>query len=343
MSNVSFFSVSTQFENVGDALINRELISLVAKFSNVYVDVSRCPEHFVDSLDLDFENVRIVNKYYILIFYIFLSIVRRCKVFYFLNPGGLGIKLSLREAMKSLIYSTILILLRGVGVRVVHTGMSYDPMDLVDRLVIRYRYLSCAHIFPRDHRSYEYLRSIGIRVDGVVPDLAFLLPQKINEHRDDGVIVSFRTDGIYESSKKDIYRLISDLRSNGVTRFLFVSQVERDFNFMDELYQHFRKGLDDAVFLDVSRSIDGALENYGGYGCCYSNRLHVLLMSASRGAIPIACISDGQGGKIASMFADLNLSENISDFNAACNAQALDYFACGGKNITRALGAIFDR
>ena len=50
---VSFFSPKTQFENVGDALINREMIELASLNSKVILDLSRCPADFNETLGLD--------------------------------------------------------------------------------------------------------------------------------------------------------------------------------------------------------------------------------------------------------------------------------------------------
>ena len=54
---ITFFSPKTQFENVGDALINRELIRLASDNSSVVLDVSRCPLDFVEDLSVNFDNV----------------------------------------------------------------------------------------------------------------------------------------------------------------------------------------------------------------------------------------------------------------------------------------------
>ena len=86
----SFFSINTQFENVGDALINREMIRLAALKSKVYVDFSRCPDGFSET------SCGTSNHSFSKVKFGFLGIClklifKRCvreECYYFLSPGG---------------------------------------------------------------------------------------------------------------------------------------------------------------------------------------------------------------------------------------------------------------
>ncbi len=305
----AFFSVNTQFENLGDAVINRELIHLAAKHASIHVDTGRCPEHFINSLDLEGKKTygSIWSMFFALLVRRFLG--KRC--YYFLNPGGLGQKLSFKQRAKAILYTIILMLLRFSGVRIIHIGMSYSKLTHIDRLLVWARSKACNKIIPRDSFSARYLDEIGVETYGVSPDLAFTLQKFPSEKKVSGAIFSFRVDGEYQGIQNDVRLMLSNILSELPSKeVLLVAQVERDIPFMKELYAEFCN-YENVRFEIFLYDINAALVEYGSYEECYSNRLHVLLMAASQGVVPIAYLPENKGEKVKCLFRDAAINNVI--------------------------------
>ena len=47
-----FFKIKTQYENLGDALINRELLKVIKGSGEVYIDASHVPDGFLDKINI---------------------------------------------------------------------------------------------------------------------------------------------------------------------------------------------------------------------------------------------------------------------------------------------------
>ena len=162
MAPLFFISISTQFENLGDALINRELILLAAEHGEVIVDWSRCPKSFRQTLDLTNEqNVRILDSR----FAFFHSMLaargrgRRCVMLF--KPGAYfgSSGLSRRRAACVLGMHK---LLQALGVEQMLFGASYERLDVTNRKFLVRKSEFLTRHFVRDKQSLEYARSLGI-------------------------------------------------------------------------------------------------------------------------------------------------------------------------------------
>lgn len=320
---VSFISIKTQFENVGDALITRELIRIVAQRGEVVADVSRCPPEFRMTLGLEnIENVRVFRRLGFPRLLLRAASVRlanrRC--FYFLVPGGIGREKGYGQALRYAVYTLLLMLLRAVGVRVCHLGMSYEKLGARHMKLLRSRARALYVHAVRDEYSAALLRKSGVRVDAVVPDFAMNLPP----FPMDGVIernaiaVSFRTDK-YPSRRGEIESFVEHLvRTNARLRdtplcIKFVAQVRRDNRFMEEQWRKFKnvEGIR-AEYYKCDHSIEMCRAVYADCENVYSNRLHALLMALSVGATPIAVIDEEEDKKVLGLFETLGLKDCIS-------------------------------
>ena len=323
--SIGFMSVKTQFDNLGDALINRELARLIAVRIPLSIDLSRSPESFHATMGVEgIANTRLVHgprgRMMLAMAAAALS-GQRC--YFFLNPGGLGggVGGSSRAFISSIVYNLILFGLKMVGVKVCLAGVSFEPMTRRELLVTRFRRAICHSFSVRDKESARYLASEGIRVDGIAPDLSFNLydePAQMIGPRDIATAYSFRADRGLDMERLSAMAMDLIDASPAGSIHAVVSQVGRDNAAMFSLYEKLSAsyGPDRIIFVDCHQSMDDASAIYSRVESLYSNRLHALLVAAHAGSVPVALIPQGKQRKISALFTDLGLSGNIIDFNA---------------------------
>lgn len=333
MSHNFFFSINTQFENLGDALINRELIKESSRHGRVYVDISRCPSEFVHTLNIsNFENVILVHGFFSLLLRIVKLRVIGEPVFYFLNPGGLGQKLTFRQRISALIYNLILLGFNILGVKVCHVGISFSELNPVDLIFAKVRSKLCFRVYPRDKLSFDYMKSNGFNVHGVYPDLSFYIEGCSRNCNGNSIVVSFRFDSEYLSDYEKVVNFleVQFLKYSGY-RVVFLSQVQRDDEKMKRLYEYFLSysGMS-SIYVPHGNDLDSVFSLYSKSDVVFSNRLHVLLMAGLSGCYPIACLTEGSGSKIRGLFSDLNMSSlvcNIDDVSNININQDVDFYS----------------
>lgn len=311
-----YFSVSTQFENVGDALINRELIRLVAQSMTATVDISRCPPQFLRTLGISGRDDTKLERSQM---GFFISMVRDrlrgLRPYYFLNPGGYFGEISTAAAAGSLARIAILIALRAMGVRVCQIGVSYERIGARHAQILRFRAALLYRHMVRDRRSARYAASVGMRVGGTMPDLAFgtaaIGEPAVKERRSLGI--SFRLDQEGSETTEHVTQLIRSLDEElpPAITFKFVSQVKRDETGLRKLAEAVRRRAH--VFCDVSDSIEGCEQAYSDCSYVVGNRLHALLIGALAGAAPLAAIDKASSEKVAGLFEDLGATEYLFD------------------------------
>lgn len=316
----AFLSINTQFDNLGDALINRELCRLVADRVDTFIDFSRAPKSFELSMGVTGSpGVTIVRSGFKGLLATLLK--RRLageRCYLFLNPGGLGgIRLPWKARLSAMIYNIILGGLAALGVRICHVGISYDQMPTVERFIAKWRRHSLYSFCVRDDLSFNYVDSIGMPSDKIVPDLSFNVSHPLgdelrtDEINRDKIAFSFRFDGkAADSMIESVVRSVIGTHGNE-SEYLFVSQVARDTAGMRGLlFACQREGIT-ARLVDCSKDISELLTVYTSCKAIYSNRLHALLLAAHAGAVPYALIARGSQPKIEGMFTDLGMSKNI--------------------------------
>lgn len=308
-----FLPVSTQFENVGDALIHRELIRIANDHGPTFVEISRCPPQFRKTLDIDdLENVRTIDGRGAFYRQMVRSRLAGARLIYLLKPGAyLGP--SGQSATRSTLLLGMLKAIRAFGCRLMHFGASYERLDQANsEFLARRSHLLDGH-YVRDERSLAYARARGFSVDGVLPDLAFNLfdgdrtpprPDSSGMH----LAMSFRI-GQYPDQEAVLVAAIRQILTHaaasatGIASLRLVAQVSWDVAF---LRQTEAMAADEfgiaAEFVDGSSDIATCEKAYDGCDLLVSNRLHALLIAASRGCPILACIDPASNTKIAGMF-----------------------------------------
>lgn len=314
----AYFSLKTQFENIGDALINRELVRFAAAEIPVFVDISRCPDSFASSLGLnELKNVTILKRFGTVKLFTKILFNRLCGVttYYFLSPGGYFGEKQGKELISAWLNTAILACLWMIGVKICHFGVSYErlgPRHL--KVILARSALLCRH-FVRDSNSSTYATEIGIRVDGTMPDLAIGVAEgrSCSHYERNAIAISFRVDQ-WPGQLKVVKNLISNFcKSLEVDiKIKFVAQVTRDVVPMQEMAQIVSSEiLNHVEFVICNDDIEKCIETYSDCRYIVSNRLHALLIASIAGCTPIAVTDKKYNHKINGFFFDLGLAGNI--------------------------------
>ncbi|MFT6072121.1 MAG: polysaccharide pyruvyl transferase WcaK-like protein [Alphaproteobacteria bacterium] len=331
----AFFSIKTQFENVGDALINREMINLAAREAVVHIDISRCPPEFIHTLgisDLAETDKKIIS--YQKSLSLFLKMIRlrlsgqAC--YYFLSPGGYLGDISGLGFVSKYINAFILLCFTLIGVHICHVGVSYERLgkNFSKLLALRSKLLHRHYI--RDNTSMEYATSLGIHHNGQMPDLAFHLFDQKNEPKENlkSICFSFRADQ-YPEQKQETRDFVQEVIANAPadTHYYLIAQVKRDVPIMKILQEDITKITGNAPKLHIGYdNITSCLNFYDATDLIISNRLHVLLMGGSRAGHILACVNETYNMKIKGIMETIGLGDNIIYLSKNRDAQAWQSF-----------------
>lgn len=319
----AFLSIKTQFDNLGDALINRELCRLVAGRAETYVDFSRAPRAFEQSMQVTgLANLTILRN---LGFLRLLAKIAGMRLkgracFLFLNPGGLGGRSKpFKSRASAAVYNVVLGCLQLVGVKICHVGISFDAMDRPERRLAKWRRRLLHSFTVRDRLSYSYLEQIGMPADAIVPDLSFNLyhsPATAPRSGRDAISFSFRFDG-KAANQQILHSVRGAMLQLGTNyEYIFVVQVARDLKGMSELHAACSELGMRTQLLVCHDDIEALSSYYLDCVAIYSNRLHSLLLAAHAGASPYALVARGKQPKIEGMFNDLGLGDRLCFIDA---------------------------
>lgn len=334
--NISFLSISTQYENLGDALINRELIHLVSQHSKLHVDVSRCPDWFVEMLNLP-ADTRFSASRLALLPNILKARMKGQTPYYFLIPGGNFGEYSLPRFVKSLIGLSYLFAVRLAGARICQLGVSYERSGPRYMTTMKLRTLLMHALYVRDTQSSKLLEQYKVKHNGVLPDLAFNLFAADAKAKDKigTVCFSFRTD------QSNNQQMLANATVDSVieampksTRYVLSVQVERDMKAMKVIQKHLKDvhGIEAEIFHEA-RDITKIQNFYKTVDVVVSNRLHVLLLGSSACGRLVACVDD-KNQKVTGLFKTLGRGDLVvpmKDVTADLMKTALAQKPFGGK------------
>lgn len=313
----SFVKLSTQFDNAGDCLINRELVRLLAERGNVCLDLSACPAFFADQIvgALPRATGIRVSRWP---FYLHLvrERLRGSRCYWFLMPGGITGQPP-PGRLAHWIRDLPLPIAAALGIRVCLIGASFASLSKQHLAIWRRRQSWLFRLSPRDTESARYLDAHGIRHAACIPDLAFNLfrdppfNSQPQADRDSIGCLSFRTDQ-FERQAADISQISARIcREIGAeTHWQTLVQVGRDRSGMEELTRQLRAaGIRIDAPVDCHQDVEACLAFYRHVSVVVSNRLHVLLMAASQGARIIALTAGPGAAKLDGILDDLGFTQ----------------------------------
>lgn len=345
----AFVSVKTQFENLGDALITRELIRQLSLRVPTVADCSRCPDAFVETLNLaPLAQVTVLRKAGLgpLLLQMVGRRLQGKRAYYFLLPGGLGGGRSTRQFIFGKLNTVLIATLKLIGVRVCQVGISYDGLDQRYASILRGRVPFMYSHAVRDTFSHKHATDLGIRVDEIVPDLAFGLfeqPVLVNASRG-AIALSFRADK-YRNRMPEIEALVRTVvaGANGST-VKFVAQVGRDAQFMRDLMEMARSVAGSTLEYHVcTDDIEAARAIYSDCRVIYSNRLHGLLLAMSAGVVPVAVVDRKADVKIVGVFDSMGMGSQIADLGSPTLPPDINLDTTGAVHNATKIAQYFDR
>ncbi|MCK8077189.1 polysaccharide pyruvyl transferase family protein [Vibrio sp. 1CM2L] len=314
MTNEIFYiSLRTQYENLGDLLITRSIVDMLAKQKrNIILNIRGVPDCYIDSFCYKPlpDNVSFTGE--------FIPDFKGIKFKNLLvNPGGYsGIKTK-RLAFKRLLQTIYFAFFKLKGARVIREpySISNSGTSLYNR-IDRFRDVICSVNLVRDNSSL--IISAGNSV--YCPDLCFyffderdmIFSQLSEGGNRDKITISLRYDRFFGSDFN------MDKYSNDGFEISYVSQV----NFDDELNNRLAIQSNTTCLLyDTScpNTISQITDLYSRSKYIISNRLHVLLLGMINGAIPLAIVDYEKDRKIIDLFETIGLSGNVFSLDSIGN------------------------
>lgn len=318
--NSFFFNAKTQHQNLGDAIISRELLRTLSSKGTVYVFSGGMPASFLACIQA--EKYNIYSSYLRFVACLIIKsisglITRRASSYFILNPGGfgnnknLGVKDKLRQTFLVLNYAVLAVL----GVRIMRLGASFgtftDDRLYFEKLKNVFMYRNTV----RDPISLSYAHKNGLKNMSYFPDLALAMPY--DTYVTNGIktgttpyfVFSLRSeDNNYNECQIQVIKEIT--QHNPEIDLVFSAQVEFDIEFNKELAQFFNQYGLKSRFVDCP-SEEELFSLYRGAQLVFSNRLHVLLFALRQGVVSIPLVTEEKNKKIIGIYQDLQLGDLV--------------------------------
>jgi len=338
----AFLFIETQYDNLGDALINRELLRHMARHARVTAGISRAQPSFLGMIGDDFLSTLDLDRTRGRSRFLLRVLQYRLKgdcCYVFLSPGGWIGDLDGRLNLRSWFHTLLYYLLRASGAKIVQLGVSYEDLGPKLKLQLRARSAALYRHFVRDSQSAQTAKSLDVRIDGICPDLAFTaFSAPFASDPRPAVSFSFRADQ-YRAQIDDIKRFLElYMRTHPAAwAVYFITQVEKDQETNSRLAAWFRQRFSrDAIHETGCRSIEETRRLYRRSGVVVSNRLHALLLAGSVGNAMIAAPIGLHNKKIAALFSDIGLANNVFGPEFAASADGLERLAQARSTRTEA-------
>ena len=311
----TFYSAYTCKNNLGDLIINKMQIEEYSKYGEVYVDFTGMPDNFKNIL-LNQNNPNIKDftatygqsyrgKHFIQV----IKLLKKEGFTHFTkSPGPYAVlSLPLKKLTIRLIGALGYMTANHLGLKVFAFGIDLDYTSNQPKWLrlLNVKYFSLYNSLGlRSLKNYEECKN-DLNNTRYVPDMAILYnPQpytNINRRR---IALSFRYVAETEILLKELKEILPIFFSKGYAVDI-IFQVEEDRLFAKVLAKSLKEYnlnvLSQCIWYDN-------LDTYSKYDYVFSNRLHVLLLAAKYGAIPLALISkDLKEQKIQNIFNSISL------------------------------------
>ena len=356
-----FYSANKQIGNLGDVVINRELLRLARGHGMVRALAEGVSPAFLDAVELSCQE-RLSKARFLreLSFQVGACFLRKSRgnvgargARVLLTPGGSNDKLrfvfsrDLREFAR-------LFLLRAARIPVGHFGMSLPHS--ATRCRAAYETVLRPHGFKqiigaRDKRTLGILRCWGIDNCTLMPDLAFMMePAGEMERRtidEPFIVISLRRDWpSYRDREEYVLDSVIDWGiGKGIRQFHLSSQVDSDRERMEKEDRRLTGRIDIVRTHDTLPEKD-LFNLYRNAELVVSNRLHVLIFAWIHGGVPLAMTSSHTNPKVTSIFSDEGLSELIFDMEDRLSSddisRRLDRIRRSREEIVRSLTGRID-
>lgn len=339
-SPLFFYSAKTQFSNAGDALINRELISLLRERGSIVAISGGAPAKFLAEIDLR-ENEVISGKEVQLILRALLNRLKGNCVYLIQTPGDIGPG---GGAGPAIVRAVLVPMLAMFGIRIIHIGASLSETSGIKLALLAWRSSFMQHTGLRDRRSLDTATKWKFRNVNYFPDLAFNVesfPQYqeyMEDERPKGLrlALSFRGDKFSLQQQDAILAVLqkSIAKLPLVSSVKVVVQVDMDLSFAHRIKGALARWDPELVH---TLSIETLRGLYSMTDVVLTNRLHVLLLAGLSGAAPFAMVDAVRNKKIVGLLEGLGLEDLLCD---VADHEFLAQFVPQINNVRRRISAI---
>jgi hypothetical protein len=297
-----FYNAFTQFENLGDQIINRELLRLLRQHGQLIVNVGGAPRWYLQAIQI--QESEKVGPVRFLVHIAMAGLWRGRRGYFFTKPGHTAPSHGFSGLRTSLLRLVRYSLLNRSGIKVCRLGFSISENTGVARA---FETAASKHFFFAAVRdSYSWTVGSGMSYHGLrqMPDLSLMLTYRGDKcDKKNAIGVSFRS--VERPLEPGLQELVAEAEASHALRCFI--QVGRDRAFMERLLGGRRI---DSVPNDASLQAQKIEELYGACRFVISNRLHCLLVGMSYGALPIAVCGPGEN-KISALLRDLGFGYAI--------------------------------
>ncbi|CAM3031640.1 hypothetical protein DRF59_15440 [Chryseobacterium flavum] len=311
MKNKIVYIVATQYDNVGDLLINKCLIDVLSKYGNVYLDTQNVPDQFKKELLKDTENVKelkeITNKSFkgkgvVSLYFSNLGITHIFK-----SPGPFGSAGNKKVFLKNMLIGLIFKIFKSKGVKSYLVGNDVHYTNEMDKKAVVFFSRNTDKILCRSYNNVEALKKLGVKNIDYIPDMCFgYSPKNIDMFGSDEIGVSFRRLND-ENYHQKILEAIQNILETTDKKITFFYQVNHDFEYNHELFTYFKNNKNVSFHKDCLKWDN--ISFYNRFSFTLSNRLHVLLLGMVYNVIPIGLLNkDSKTQKIIDIFDGVNLN-----------------------------------
>lgn len=297
-----FYNPHTQYENLGDALIAKNLLTILSEQGSIKLNSSSVPDDFLEIIKND--KCEEINSSLTFLLAPFLVRLKGKQAGFVFKAGHLYGGASVIGGVKGFAFKMFYVFLLNLfGVKIFKTGVSIGPFD---GLYLKYeKYVSKVSSFYgiRDDYSLEYAQKNNFKNFQRIADLGYFHEQSNTDTKNtkkDGrsLCFTFRSFSSLKLSEQEqanklalIIKQIFDDRSE-ITSVNCVTQVQYDYDFNQLIITELKLL---GVNVNVNYKYDINLDSYNEIADIYSgcelmlsNRLHALIYASDFGATPIA-------------------------------------------------------
>lgn len=328
-----FFVGTGQWENLGDVILRKYYSRVFRPAGEVHMFVEKAPKPFADAVSEETDNVYHLSAE---MYGPIRAALREKNAIFIANCGEiLTTGWNLKYHLKCMVFS-YLVRLRGGRAIMAGIGLRSKPSRL-QWLIMRIALSPYDLVAWRDPGSKEML---GRRDEVLMPDWAFKeggFDGDDGQKRRDVLVVSLRGDRPRPSQKW--LNAIKQFADSHRLRIVAITQVRRDL----ERSAWLASSLGGELFPWQENDFDQLEVDlrtlYQNAAVTISDRLHVLILAATEGSIPV-CLPEFSEGKIERHFASIgysNVSESVTDLDEGQIVERLGFQISRREELTRCI------
>lgn len=327
--NKIFYNANTQYGNTGDLLIHKSLLQSLSDYGEVIIEDKTIPEWYLSRLKLPHcKRLSAYTSSSLTAFILKTCLTKKkgTKVYY---VDGLGHKMSKgrKRAMHTLKAFIKYMTLKLFGCKILRFAVTLGPYDKAN--AIAEAIISRAFYFysVRDKESQELAQKLNFKPTAYFPDLAwsYQLQKELIARQPvrsgNYIVLSFRSNsiGVVSDTKYLDYilsqlKLLLDNPKLDQYKLVVLYQVEYDKKASEYISKQL-SGRHNVELINERLFIEEAAAVYQNAAFIISNRLHVLLLGAIAGSLPIAFLKTAKHTKVVNIFKVNNLLDLVIDTN----------------------------